>query len=341
MNSKTLFKLPIEKSTGRCFIAATRSGKGRLVQLGHESTLSSLDTMGPLLKNAAAWASSNANKVAVGWNASAETLVDYLISQTAFVSDRYTDAGEVKFNRLSVDQVQLLFLIGQDKAIGQYAASIRNFIRAGGGVIIAAQAWYWSYTNPIARHPNILTAPLGLVLTGDAFESGFTFAISAPPSQTSNAVVAVKCLEDSCLGKKASACYTEDQGQLASMMRSMTRAAEFAPATSAFMTRLATLARTYAKGGLDPTKPVAIRSPDALGVAARTAWYKGLPPNQLPAAPDAKFFPGLPPAGTEALDAARVKIKGTTADSYWQGLGLWAMAVTQFEARLFWLQASL
>lgn len=61
-------------------------------------------------------------------------------------------------------------------------------------------------------------------------------------------------------------------------------------------------------------------------VAARTAWYKGLPPNQLPAAPDAKFFPGLPPAGTKALDAARVKIKGTTADSYWQGLGLWAMA---------------
>ncbi|WIA34141.1 hypothetical protein OEZ86_012505 [Tetradesmus obliquus] len=51
INSKTLFKLPIEKSTGRCFIAATRSGKGRLVQLGHESTLSSLDTMGPLLKN--------------------------------------------------------------------------------------------------------------------------------------------------------------------------------------------------------------------------------------------------------------------------------------------------
>lgn len=163
-------------------------------------------------------------------------------AQTAFVSDRYTDAGEVKFNRLSVDQVQLLVLIGQDKAIGQYAASIRNFIRAGGGVIIAAQAWYWSYTNPIARHPNnILTAPLGLVLTGDAFESGFTFAISAPPSQTSNAVVAVKCLEDSCLGKKASACYTEDQDQLASMMRSMTRAAECAPATSAFMTRLATV----------------------------------------------------------------------------------------------------
>lgn len=28
------------------------------------------------------------------------------------------------------------------------------------------------------------------------------------------------------------------------------------------------LARTYAKGGLDPTKPVAIRSPDALGVSA-------------------------------------------------------------------------
>lgn len=111
--------------------------------------------MGPRLKNAAAWASSNANKVAVGWNARAETLGDYLISQTAFVSDRYTDAGEVKFNRLSVNQVQLLVLIGQDKAIGQYAASIRNFIRAGGGVLIAAQAWYWSYTNPKAPEQHL------------------------------------------------------------------------------------------------------------------------------------------------------------------------------------------
>jgi hypothetical protein len=32
---------------------------------------------------------------------------------------------------------------------------------------------------------------------------------------------------------------------------------------------------------------------------ARTIRYMGLPPERLPAAPDAKFFPGLPPPGTQ------------------------------------------
>jgi hypothetical protein len=115
-------------------------------------------------------------------------------------------------------------------------------MEAGGGVIIGVQAWYWAYSKPIAQHPNNkLTATLGFVLTGDAFDSPYTFVVGEPPSQTSNADVALNCLADSCLGKSSSSCYTDDTKKLAGIMQGLTRAAEFAPATSAFMKKLATV----------------------------------------------------------------------------------------------------
>lgn len=45
-----------------------------------------------------------------------------------------------------------------------------------------------------------------------------------------------------------------------------------------------------------------------LQALARTVMYKYLPPQQLPVAPDAKYFPGLAPAGTQPLGATSVKV---------------------------------
>jgi hypothetical protein len=152
----------------------------------------------------------------------------------------------VDYANLSFDKVQLLVLNGQGEAVGRNAPATRRFIQAGGGVMIGGQAWWWSYSKPVAEHPNNkLIAPLGLILTGEAFESEFTFPVGEPPSQTSNAIVGVKCLADSCLGRTASTCYTEDTQKLANMMQGSTRAAEFAPTTSAFMTRLLAVSRQF------------------------------------------------------------------------------------------------
>jgi hypothetical protein len=46
-----------------------------------------------------------------------------------------------------------------------------------------------------------------------------------------------------------------------------------------------------------------------LQVVARTVLYKVLPANQLPEAPDAKFFPGKPPASTKPLGTVSVKVR--------------------------------
>jgi hypothetical protein len=148
----------------------------------------------------------------------------------------------VDLKNLSISKVQLLILNGQDEAIGRNAEALRQFIEAGGGVMIAAQAWYWAYSQPIAGHPNnLLTSAMGFVLTGDSLESDFTFAVNAPPSQISNAAVAVQCVADSCLGKTTSTCYTTDKGKLAGMMQSLTQAAAFAPTGSSVIKALASV----------------------------------------------------------------------------------------------------
>jgi hypothetical protein len=83
----------------------------------------------------------------------------------------YTDGGVVtNFKTLSVTKIQLLILNGQDEALAnaQNAQAIRSFIQAGGGVLIGAQGWYWASSKPITAHPNnVLTSPMGIVVTGE------------------------------------------------------------------------------------------------------------------------------------------------------------------------------
>ena len=43
----------------------------------------------------------------------------------------------------------------------------------------------------------------------------------------------------------------------------------------------------------------------------RNIQYKQLPPDQITAAPEAKFFPGLPPAGTTPLGDVTVMVRQT------------------------------
>ena len=49
----------------------------------------------------------------------------------------------------------------QDALAGNDASLIQAFVQSGGGLITGAQAWYWSYANPVENHPsNTLLAPM-------------------------------------------------------------------------------------------------------------------------------------------------------------------------------------
>jgi len=64
-------------------------------------------------------------------------------------------------------------------------SSMQAFIRAGGGVILGGQAWYWSYSKPVADYPaNKLLAPFNaMALTAESTDAqGGTFkAFTALP----------------------------------------------------------------------------------------------------------------------------------------------------------------
>lgn len=59
---------------------------------------------------------------------------------------------------------------------------------------------------------------------------------------------------------------------------------------------------------------------------ARNIQYRWLPPEQVPAAPDAKFFPGLPPTGTQPL-AGPIARQVRAASCLRSSLGLYCVYV--------------
>lgn len=140
----------------------------------------------------------------------------------------------------------MLVLNGQEATVGTNAVAIRRYIRKGGGVLIAAQAWYWSYSNDVANHPNnLLTAPMGIFVSGDGVEAtDFTFKIGSPPSQLGHADVALKCLADKLLSQAGSQgidCGPSDAEALARLLKAVSGAAAHLPTSSAFFRKLATV----------------------------------------------------------------------------------------------------
>lgn len=55
-------------------------------------------------------------------------------------------------SNLATSTPDVYFLNGQDSATGTNALDIRNFIAAGGGLVTASQAWYFS--GPADQHPS-------------------------------------------------------------------------------------------------------------------------------------------------------------------------------------------
>ena len=152
---------------------------------------------------------------------------------------RFTSVGTIAPASISTSLADVYIVNGQASAVATYAAKVRGFVSAGGGLVIGAQAWYWSYSNPTLSHPsNKVLLPMGIVLSADYAESDYTFDSSKPPSQVGNLDVGLNCLEASLTGNTSSTCYTSDDGSITSIMEFLSGAAAYVPLDSSFWTRL-------------------------------------------------------------------------------------------------------
>ncbi|XP_018419924.1 PREDICTED: TRPM8 channel-associated factor homolog [Nanorana parkeri] len=119
-------------------LAASKYGKGKIVVMSHESYLNQPQFMA-FLKNAISWLKPSVGAV-VGVNGTLS-----LLEQTLSSSGHRVE----KVSGLKKD-LGVFCTIGYDDSQAQ---DIVTFLRKGGGVLIGAQAWYWSQCN---KQENVL-----------------------------------------------------------------------------------------------------------------------------------------------------------------------------------------
>ena len=121
---------------GQALVAASVFGRGRLVVLGHESYLTALPA---LVDNALAWLRGDGSEnPLVGVHQSCKPVADNLSR--------------------SVFQAQVVGGFRPDLGVGVYVVdaysmapdeeSLVGFLRAGGGLLVAGQAWSWAGQHP-------------------------------------------------------------------------------------------------------------------------------------------------------------------------------------------------
>ncbi|XP_063301795.1 TRPM8 channel-associated factor homolog [Pelobates fuscus] len=123
---------------GDVLIAASHYGKGRVVVMAHESYLNSPSLLG-FMQNAVSWLKASAEAV-IGVHSSLDLLTKTL-----------QDSG-CTVNKISglTQGLGVMCIDGYDDS---QAKDIISFLYEGGGLLIAAQAWYWSYSH---KNENVL-----------------------------------------------------------------------------------------------------------------------------------------------------------------------------------------
>ena len=158
--------------------------------------------------------------------------------------------GIVGYTGLSTSKLDLLILNGYDEGLGTYAAEIRAFVAAGGGLLVGSQAWSWQ--GPIAAFPsNILLNPMGIVVSAHWAMADATLSATQPPRQTANAEVGLACLEATLLGNSSHPCRLPTEDDVSTAMESLAGVAAYMPWGDSFWSRLATVrwAAAVAAGG--------------------------------------------------------------------------------------------
>ncbi|OCT96403.1 TRPM8 channel-associated factor homolog [Xenopus laevis] len=142
-------------------IAASRYGNGKVVVLAHEDYLNR-ETFMVFLKNAVSWLSPNSN-ANIGVHNKLHLLAKNL------------SASGYKVQKTST-LIQGLGVFCTNGYDGHQAEEIISFVREGGGLLIGAQAWHWSYShkeNVLHHFPgNKIVCVCGVHFTSDYGEKG-------------------------------------------------------------------------------------------------------------------------------------------------------------------------
>ncbi|KAK1899825.1 TRPM8 channel-associated factor like [Dissostichus eleginoides] len=135
LNGDHAFPLAIN-SQGQVLMAASRYGRGRIVVLGHEGYLT---TFPALVENAVTWLrGEGSDNLTVGVNNYVKAVADNLIKSGLKVKavGSFSDSREVGV------------YVTDAYSVEEDAKDLVAFLKAGGGVLIAGQAWHWASTKP-------------------------------------------------------------------------------------------------------------------------------------------------------------------------------------------------
>ncbi|XP_078023432.1 TRPM8 channel-associated factor homolog isoform X1 [Epinephelus lanceolatus] len=123
-------------SQGQVLMAASLFGRGRIVVLGHEGYLTVFPA---LVENALAWLRGDgSDNLSVGVQQNSKAVADNL-SKSSF---------QAKVVEAFSDKVGLGVYVTDAYSVGADVKELVAFLKAGGGVLIAGQAWHWASTHP-------------------------------------------------------------------------------------------------------------------------------------------------------------------------------------------------
>ncbi|XP_029964490.1 TRPM8 channel-associated factor homolog [Salarias fasciatus] len=128
-------------SRGQVPMAASFYGKGRIVVMGHEGYLRSFPD---LVKNAVAWLrGEGSGNLSVGVHENVKAVADNL-QNSGFQAEVVEDFS---------DKLDVAVFVTNAYSVADNHKALVTFMRKGGGVLIAGQAWHWASQN---RKRNIL-----------------------------------------------------------------------------------------------------------------------------------------------------------------------------------------
>ena len=123
-------------SKGQVMIAASLYGSGRIVVLGHESYLTTLPA---LVENALTWLRGDgSDNLSVGVHINVTSVADNL-SRSSF---------QAKVVGAFSDDLGVGVYVTDAYSVGAHKKELVAFMKAGGGVLIAGQAWSWATSYP-------------------------------------------------------------------------------------------------------------------------------------------------------------------------------------------------
>ncbi len=297
-------------------IATGHLGRGRVVAFGHDGYLTrdalSLENTGTLMANALRWAAGNRTRPRVG-------LVDRL-NLRDLLEDKGFEVGQADpSGSLQNFDVLLLFSANVNPTA---IRRIREWVRAGGGVVGGACGWGWRQLNhnrPMTEFPgNHLFAETGLAWTDGMAPAtrpgGFT--VEGDISPFANASSALRRIESGGSLKPADAATATENIRLA--LSSLT------PEDRPLRDELLRKIRAVGRSGPIPSKAYPLRVEDvrrrlALGLETMIAIEATV--DETRATTTSFAFPGAVP------DTARHVRRTATVDVSvpgWHGLGLYA-----------------